>query len=122
VAATQREAGNTGRRNNTGRHGQSESMTRVIQIALCATGPRMHNAVSRIDPHALHQREINDEPVIAAPQTRPVVASPAYCDEKIILSTKPNRTAEMTSATSAQRAIISGRLSIMPLYSLRTVS
>ena len=90
VAAAQREAGNAGRRDDPGRHGQSKRMTGMIHVALRATGSHPHGAVRRIDAHPLHQGEIDHQPVIATAQSGPVVAAAAYGGEKIILPAKPH--------------------------------
>ena len=76
-------------------------------------GPTRTVRVCRVDAHALHRREVDDQAVVAAAEPRPVVAAAANGEQRPFSRAK--LTAAITSATSAQRAIISGRLSIMPL-------
>ena len=75
VAATQRKAGNAGRRDDPGRYGQSKRVTGVIHVALRATGFDTHGAVFGVDAHPLHQGKVDHQPVIATAQSGPVVAA-----------------------------------------------
>src|SRR4029077_3946378 len=51
-AATKREAGDTGRRNNAVRHGEPVYMGGVVDIALRAAGADADGAGGGINPHA----------------------------------------------------------------------
>ena len=112
-AAAERQAGDAGGRDDAERHGQPEGVGGVVDVARRAARLDAHRPVRRIDAHALHHRQIDDQAVVAAAEAGAVVAAAADRDQQALLAAK--FTAAMTSATSTQRAISSGRLSIMPL-------
>jgi len=74
----------------------------------------------RIDPDALHRREVHDDAPLDNRVARDRVSSAAHRHLEVVLSAK--FTAAMTSATPAQRAIRAGRRSIMPLNTARATS
>ena len=76
-------------------------------------GPDPHGPRRGIDPHPLHHGQVDHQPVVAAAEAGAVVAAAADGQQQPVVPGEC--TAAMTSATSAQRAMSSGRLSIMPL-------
>ena len=113
-AAAEGQAGDAGGRDDAERHGQAEGVGGMVDVARRAARLDPHGAARRVDAHALHQRQVDDQAVVAAAEARAVVAAAADRDRASRWS-RPKFTAAMTSATSAQRAISRGRLSIMPL-------
>ncbi len=90
MTAAQREAADTGRRDDPRGDGQSECMRRVIHLALGAAAFRPYRALCRIDPDSLLQGEVNHQSIIAAAQSRPVVAAAANGSEQVVLPTEPD--------------------------------
>src|SRR5262245_5234734 len=60
----------------------------VIHAALSATGLRPHGAIPGINAHPVHPGEVNHQPVVAAPESGPIVAAAPYGREQIILPSK----------------------------------
>ena len=82
-------------------------------------GPR--RARLRIDADPLHQAEVDDDAAVADRQAGEAV--PAAADRELqVRCACANRTAAITSATPAQRAISAGRRSIDPFQTLRCSS
>ena len=74
-----------------------------------------------VDPHALHRRQVDDDAVVADRLPGDVVPAAADRDRQVRARCR-TASAASTSATPVQRAITAGRLSIMPLCTLRAVS
>src|SRR5207248_7901083 len=72
-------------------HGQSERMGGMIDIARRAARTNANGSVSRIYAHALHQRQINHQSVVAAAQAWAIVAASANGDKQPVLPTKIHR-------------------------------
>ena len=90
-AAAKREAGDTGCRDNAGRHGEPVDMRRVVDIALRAAGTDADGAGGGIDPHAFHHRHVDHQPVVDTTKARPVVPASADRDLEIVLPCKIDR-------------------------------
>ena len=58
----------------------------VVDVALGAARANPRRAGSRIDAHALHSRQVDDQAVVDAGEPRPVVAAAAYGDEQVIVA------------------------------------
>ena len=77
-SAAQREATDAGRRNDARRHRKAEGMGRMVHVALGTARPDAHKARHRIDAHAFHRREVDDNATVATAQPRPVMAAAAH--------------------------------------------
>ena len=58
----------------------------VVDIALRTARAHPHRAVCWVDAHALHHRQVDDQPVVATPQSRSIVAAAANGDEEFIVA------------------------------------
>src|SRR6202051_3424052 len=87
-AAAKREAGDTGRRDDAGRHGQPVDMRGVVDIALRAAGTDADGAGGGIDPHAFHHRQVDHQPVVDTTKAGPVVSASADRGLEIVLPCK----------------------------------
>ena len=112
-AAAECEAGDTGRRDDAGRHGKPVDMRGMVDIALCAAATGPVGAGSGIDPHAFHHRHVDHQPVVDTTKARPVVPASADRDLEIVLPCKIDRSDNVSDV--GHRAIIIGLLSIIPL-------
>ena len=61
-------------------------MRGVIHIALRTTSAHPHRAGCWVHTHAFHHRQIDDQPVVATPQSRSIVAAAAYGNEELIVA------------------------------------
>ncbi len=77
VAAAESQAGNACCRDDAERDCKTEGMGGMVNIARRATCPHPHGAVCRINAHALHHRQVDDEALVDAAEPRPVVAAAA---------------------------------------------
>ena len=89
--AAKREAGDTGRRDNAGRHGEPIDMRGMVDIALGATGADADCAGGGINSHAFHHRHVDHQPVVDTTKTWPVVSASADRDLEIVLPCKNDR-------------------------------
>ena len=64
-------------------------MGRMVHVALRAAGSNAHKAGLRIDAHAFHRREVDDDATVATAQPRPVMAAAAHCEEMAVLAREP---------------------------------
>src|SRR5439155_2475935 len=87
-ATAQGEPADTGRRDDAKGHGESERVGGMIDIARRAARTNANGSVSRIYAHALHQRQINHQSVVAAAQAWAIVAASANGDKQPGLPTK----------------------------------
>ena len=74
-AAAQGEPGQAGVGHDARRHGQPEGLRLPVELA--EPHPRLgpHRPVGQVDPHALHQRQVDHQPVVAHRQAREAVAA-----------------------------------------------
>ena len=54
----------------------------MIDIAPRTARAHPHRAVRSVDAHALHHRQVDDQPIVATSQPRSIVAAAAYGDEE----------------------------------------
>ena len=66
-------------------------MRGMIDVALRAAGLSPHGAGRGIDAHALEARQIDDETVVAAAETRSVVSAAADRDQEILSAAEVHR-------------------------------
>ena len=111
-AATQREPGDAGASNDAERHREAEGVRRMVDRPGVQPGPT-RTAGGRIDPHALHWREVDDEPVVAAAESGTVVAAAADGEQQTLLAGELHGGDDVGRVRA--RAMKRGRLSIMPL-------
>ena len=84
-------------------HRQPERVGGVVDVAPESRRRRHARSRGRIDPDALHLREVDDEPVVADAEPGAVVPAAANREEE--LRSRAKSTAAITSATSTQRAM-----------------
>src|SRR4029434_4731992 len=58
----------------------------VVHIALRTARAHPHRAVCWVHIHALHHRQVDNQPIVATPQSRSIVAAAAYGDEQLIFA------------------------------------
>ena len=85
-AAAERQAGDAGRRDDAEGHGEAERVRRVIDVAGRAAGFDAHGAARGIHAHALHHRQVDDQPVVAAAEPGAVVAAAADGEQQALLA------------------------------------
>ncbi len=100
--ATQREAGNARRRDLPSRRGQAEGLRLVVEIAPGHPGLGPHGATGRIDPDALHEREIEHQPAVAHGVAGDVVTAPADGDEQVVGAREPHGLEHVAGAGAAR--------------------
>src|SRR5882724_411117 len=83
-AAAEPEAGDARAGDDAGRHGQAMDMGLAIDIAERGAGLHARGARLRIDEHARHGREIDDDAIVAQRATPDIVAAASDGDEKIM--------------------------------------
>ena len=91
VTAAQREPGDAGRREDPEGDGLTEGLGRVIDVAGRAARAHSHRPVLGVDPYALHRRQVDDQAVIDAGETRTIVASAANGDRKLVVPAEIHR-------------------------------
>ena len=113
-AAAEGEAADAGGGDDPARRGQPERVGGVVDLAPGAAAADPDGARLRVDPNAVQRREVDHQAVVARPQPGAVVAAAADGEEQVVVAGEVDRLAT-SSATSAQRAISAGRLSIIAL-------
>src|SRR6266436_685402 len=112
-AAAEREAGDTGRRDNAGRHGEPVDMRAWSTSPCVQPGPaRTEQAVGLTRAPFIIDMSIIS-PSSTLPRPGPLCPPPRIATLRSFCLAK--LTAVTTSATSVHRAIITGLLSIIPL-------
>jgi hypothetical protein len=91
MAAAQRESGDAGGRDDPERHGLTEGVGRVIDVAGRAARARPDRLLLWVDPHALHCREVDDQAVVDAAETRTIVSATANGDGELIVPAEIHR-------------------------------
>jgi len=84
-SAAQREASDTSRGDEPARHRQPEGVGGVIDVTPHGAAGDPGRAIPRIDPDSCHRRQIEDEPAVARPETRPVVRAAAHGERQPVL-------------------------------------
>jgi hypothetical protein len=79
-AAAQRQAADTGRRDDPERRRQAERGRRVVDFAEQRSAEHLRSGVLRVDDDTPEQREIDHETVVDAPEAGAVVAAAADGD------------------------------------------
>src|SRR5262249_33130999 len=82
MPAAQRQAGDAGRRNDARWHGQPECVCGVVDIALRAAGTNAGRADGWINAYTLHGGEVDDQAIIYATKSSPVVPTAVERDRK----------------------------------------
>jgi hypothetical protein len=82
VTAAQRQAGDARRRDDPEGDGLTEGLGRVIDVASRAARAHSHRLLLGVDPHALHRRQVDDQSVIDAGETRTIMAAAANGDRE----------------------------------------
>ena len=90
-AAAEGEARDAGGRDDAEGHGQAERVGGVVDVARRAAGIDPHGAARRIDAHALHQREVDHQAVVAAAEARAIVAAAPDGDEQALVAAEVHR-------------------------------
>ena len=83
-APAEGEARDAGGRDDAKGHGQAERVGGVIDVARRAAGIDPNGAARRIDAHALHQRQVDHQTVVAAAKAGAVVAAAPDGDEQAL--------------------------------------
>src|SRR5262249_61625807 len=86
--AAQGQAADASGRDETAGRRQPEGVRRMINIAPHASTLNTNRSISRVNIHALHAREIDDDAIVAGAQSRAVVATAAYCQGQTPLAGK----------------------------------
>src|SRR5262249_50329742 len=74
-AATQREARYPGRGDDSAGRGEAERVGRVVYIPPGRAAPNPGDLLGRVDPYALHGREVDDQPVVHCAESGNAVAA-----------------------------------------------
>ena len=80
--ATQRQAAHAGGGDDPGGHRQAECLRGVVDVTRCRSTLDPHTASLRIDMHALHSPQVQNDAVIAGPETGGIVPTPTDCDRQ----------------------------------------
>jgi hypothetical protein len=78
VAAAQRQTADAGRRHDAGRHGQTEGVRGVVQVAELTAASHLRGRGLRVDAHPAHRRQVQREPAVDQAQARPAVPAAAH--------------------------------------------
>src|SRR5215212_2420055 len=79
-AAAEGEAADAGRADDAGGNGPAVLLRGRIDLAELRTAADTHHARGRIHDDAVHRREVDDEPVVDAPESGAVVPTAANGD------------------------------------------
>src|SRR5262245_26855664 len=90
-AASKREAGNAGGRDDPERYRQTERVRRMVDISRRAARLYADGPARGVDAHAFHRREIDHEAVVAAAETGTVVATTPNREEQALVSREVHR-------------------------------
>ena len=85
-ATAEGEPGDSGMAHDSAGGGQAVRLRLVVDVAPQRTTLHPGPAVGRIDPHAPHRREVDDDPVVANGGARHVVASAPYGNLQIVVA------------------------------------
>jgi hypothetical protein len=126
MTAAEREPCDAGRRDNPEGDGLTECMSRVIDVAGRATRPHSHRLLLGVDSHALHRRQVDDQAVVDAAETRTIVAAPANGDRELVVAAEidgRNDIADIRASSDEQRAFVDhGVVEFSRLFVFRMVA
>ena len=89
-AAAKRQPSHAGGGNDSGRHGQSKRMRRVVNIAPGATAANAHGLCRWIDMNILDEGEIDDQAVVTDSQPSGVMSAAANRNPQTVLPAEAN--------------------------------
>ena len=98
LAATERETGDTGRRNDSSRDGEAERLRLAIEVAPRDPCLRAHRSLCGIDADASERREVDDQAAVTGTEPRDVVAAAANRQEQIVVAREPQRLQDVRNA------------------------
>src|SRR5205823_9539734 len=84
--AAQREAGDTGARDEAAGGGEAERLRFLVELAPDDAALGAGRLRARVDPDSLHRRQVEDEAVVAGAEAGDVVAAAAYGDDEVVLT------------------------------------
>ena len=85
----------------------------MIDITGDAAGADPRRPLRRVNAHALHQREVDDQPVVDAAEPRPVMAAAADGDRQPVVAAEIDRRNDVSgigAARDQERALIDHRV------------
>ncbi len=85
-AAAEREPADAGGGDDAAGRGEAEGVGGVVDVAPGAAAADARGPGGRIDPDALHRREVDDEPVVAGAEAGAVVAAAADGEEQAVFA------------------------------------
>jgi hypothetical protein len=109
VSAAQRQARDAGRRDDPEGHRLTEGLGSVIDVASRAARAHSHRRLLGVDSHALHRRQVDDQAVIDAAETRTIVAAPANGDRELVLAAEihgRDDIADIRTSSDEQRPLV----------------
>ena len=126
VTAAQREPGDAGGRDDPEWHGLTEGLGRVIDVAGRAARAHSHRLVLGVDPHALHRRQVDDQAVVDAAETRAIVAAAANGDRELVVPAEIDRgdhVGDVGASGDEQRPLVDhGVVELSRLFVFRMVA
>ena len=87
-AAAKRESGDACRRDDPEGNGETECMRRMIDVAGCAATFDANGLRRRVHAHALHHRQIDHQPVVAAAEARAVVTAATNREQQALVASE----------------------------------
>ena len=109
MTAAQRQARDAGCRDDAGGHGQPKGMRGVVDVALGAARANPRRTGHRIDAHALHGRQVDDEAVVDAGKPGSVMTATANRNAEVIVAPEIHRrhhVGDIDTARDQQRPLV----------------
>jgi hypothetical protein len=81
----------------------------MVDVALGASGADPRRAGNRVDAHALHRRQVDDQAVVDAGKPRAIVAAAPNGDAQLVVATEIHRryhVGDIDTASDQQRALV----------------
>ena len=100
-AAAQRQAGHSGRGIDAKRRGKPERLRLSVEVCKRSAGLNASREGRRIDPHRLHQGEIDQQSALAHCIAGDVVASRAHSDQQPFVAREPDRIDDVVGSQTA---------------------
>ena len=85
----------------------------MIDVAGRATRAHSHRLLLGVDPHALHRRQVDDQAVFDAAETRTIVAAAANGDRELVVAAEihgRDDIADIRASGDEQRAFVDHRV------------